>query len=110
MEHRVRILADEPTREETFNWAGAWLPGDHVDFEFSLPETNVGALKVNLDWPTPDDLDLYVYYKNPDGSLVEVGSSAEFILVKEEDSSSFPRRASTSCASRTSRRRRPRSR
>jgi hypothetical protein len=84
MEHRVRILADEPTREETFTWAGAWLPGDHVDFDFSMPETGVGALKVNLDWPTPDDLDLYVFYKNPDGSLVEVGSSAEFILVKEE--------------------------
>jgi hypothetical protein len=84
MEHRVRILAEEPTRQQTFNWTGAWLPGDHVDFDFSLPETNVGALKVKLDWPTPDDLDLEVYYRNPDGSLVQVGSSGNFILVKEE--------------------------
>ena len=84
MEHRVRILAEEPTRQETFEWTGVWLPGDHVDFDFHMPETGVGALKVNLDWPTPDDLDLYVYYRNPDGRLVEVGSSGEFILAKEE--------------------------
>jgi Zinc carboxypeptidase len=84
MEHRVRILAQEPSREQTFNWTGVWSIGDHVDFEFQMPESNVGALKVNLDWPTPDDLDLYVYYRNPDGSLVEVGSSGEFVLAKEE--------------------------
>jgi hypothetical protein len=41
-------------------------------------------MKVNLDWPTPDDVDLYVYYVQPDGSLLEVGSSGEFVLVKEE--------------------------
>ncbi len=84
MEHRVTILAQEPTREEAFSWTGVWLPGDHVDFDFSLPEAGVAALKVNLDWPTPDDLDLYVYYRNPDGTLVEVGSSGEFVLAKEE--------------------------
>jgi hypothetical protein len=84
MEHRVRILAEEPTRQQTFNWTGVWKIGDHVDFDFSLPETNVGALKVALDWPTPDDLDLYVYYRNPDGRLVEVGSSGNFVLDKEE--------------------------
>ena len=39
---------------------------------------------MNLDWPTPDDLDLYVYYVNSDGRLVEVGSSGEFVGVKEE--------------------------
>jgi hypothetical protein len=85
MEHRVRLLADAPTREETTTrTAVVWLPGDHVDIPFSMPETGVGALKVNLDWPTPDDLDLEVYYRQPDGSLLEVGSSGEFILVKEE--------------------------
>jgi hypothetical protein len=84
MEHRVRLLSEEPSRTETFNWTGAWLPNDHVDIDFHLAETGVGALKVKLDWPTPDDLDLYVYYKNPDGRLVEVGSSGEFVLVKEE--------------------------
>lgn len=85
MEHRVRILAGEPSREEvTTKNAVVWGPGDHVDIPFSMPETNVGALKVNLDWPTPDDLDLYVYHVQPDGSLLEVGSSGEFVLVKEE--------------------------
>jgi hypothetical protein len=85
MEHRVRILAEEPTREEsTTKAAVVWRPGDHVDLPFSMPETNVGALKVNLDWPTPDDLDLEVYYVQPDGSLLEVGSSGNFILEKEE--------------------------
>ena len=84
MEHRVQVLAQAPTREQRFEWAGAWLPGDHVDFEFSMPETGVGALKVNLDWPTPDDLDLEVYYRNSDGSLLKVGSSGEFVLSKEQ--------------------------
>jgi hypothetical protein len=84
MEHRVRLLAEAPSREQRFDWTGAWLPGDHVDFEFTMPETGVGALKVNLDWPTPDDLDLEVYYKNPDGRLILVGSSGEFVLSKEQ--------------------------
>jgi hypothetical protein len=84
MEHRVRLLAGEPTRQQTFSWTGVWAPGDEVDVEFQLPETDVGALKVNLDWPTPDDVDLVVYYRNPDGTLVEVGSSGEFVLSKEE--------------------------
>jgi hypothetical protein len=85
MEHRVRILAQEPSREETTTkTAVVWRPGDHVDIPFTLTEANAGALKVNLDWPTPDDLDLYVYYVQPDGSLLEVGSSGGFLLVKEE--------------------------
>jgi hypothetical protein len=85
MEHRVRILAAAPTRQEvTTKNAVVWLPGDHVDVPFSMPESGVGALKVNLDWPTPDDLDLYVYYVQPDGSLLEVGSSGEFVAAKEE--------------------------
>ncbi len=85
MEHRVRILAEQPARSEvTTKNAVVWTPGDHVDIPFSMPEANVGALKVNLDWPTPDDIDLEVYYVQPDGSLLEVGSSGNFILDKEE--------------------------
>jgi hypothetical protein len=85
MEHRVRILADQPTREETTTkTAVVWMPGDHVDIPFSMSETGVGALKVNLDWPTPDDVDLEVYYVQADGSLLQVGSSGEFVLAKEE--------------------------
>ena len=84
MEHRVRVLAQEPTREETFSHTTAWKPGDHVDIPFSMPETDVGALKVNLDWPTPDDLDLYVYEIGPGGEEIEVGSSGNFVADKEE--------------------------
>ena len=75
MEHRVRLLAEEPTREETIDQTAVWAPGDHIDVPFSLPETGVGALDVALDWPTPDDLDLEIYYVQPDDSLLEVGSS-----------------------------------
>ncbi|HWH31916.1 MAG TPA: M14 family zinc carboxypeptidase, partial [Egibacteraceae bacterium] len=85
MEHRVRVLAETPTREEVVEHTEAgWRPGDHVDFDFPMPEEGVGALKVNLDWPTPDDLDLYVYQKGPGGELIEVGSSGNFIGDKEE--------------------------
>ncbi len=85
MEHRVRILADAPAREQVWERnAVVWTPGDHVDIPFSVTETGVGAMKVNLDWPTPDDLDLEVYQVNADGSLTEVGSSGNFITEKEE--------------------------
>jgi hypothetical protein len=85
MEHRVRILSEAPSRQETTTKSAVvWAPGDHVDIPFSMTESNVGALKVNLDWPTPDDLDLNVYFVNPDGSLLEVGSSGNFVGEKEE--------------------------
>ncbi|HEU0248882.1 MAG TPA: M14 family metallopeptidase [Gaiellaceae bacterium] len=85
MEHRLDVLAGEPTREETTTkTAVVWVPGDHVDIPFSMPETNVDALKVTLDWPTPDDIDLYVLRVEPDGSLLQVGSSTNFVLDKEE--------------------------
>jgi hypothetical protein len=85
IEHRVRILSEAPSREEVFaRNAVVWTPGDHVDIPFAMPETGVGALKVNLDWPTPDDLDLEVYFVNPDGSLVLHGSSGNFVAEKEE--------------------------
>ncbi|HKP18474.1 MAG TPA: M14 family zinc carboxypeptidase [Gaiellaceae bacterium] len=84
MEHRVRLLAQEPTREEVIEKNPVvWSPNDHVDIPFSLPETDAGALKVNLDWPTPDDLDLEVY-QVIGGNLVEVGSSGNFVTEKEE--------------------------
>jgi hypothetical protein len=85
MEHRVRLLAGSPSREETTTRSAVvWTPGDHVDIPFTLTEADAGAIRVNLDWPTPDDLDLYVYYVKPDGSLLEVGSSGNFLVDKEE--------------------------
>jgi murein tripeptide amidase MpaA len=84
MEHRLEVLADEPLREETTTRNVIWAPGDHVDIPFAMPETNVDVLKVDLDWPTPDDVDLYVYRVEPDGSLTQVGSGTNFVNEKEE--------------------------
>ena len=84
MEHRVRVLAAEPLREETHEKQLAWKRGDVVDIPFSLPEQGVGALQVTLDWPTPDDLDLYVFQVGPGGELIEVGSSGNFVGDKEK--------------------------
>ena len=85
MEHRLEVLSQEPAREETTTRTGViWTTGDQIDIPFALPETNVDVLKVDLDWPTPDDIDLYVYYVQPDGSLSLVGSGTNFVLEKEE--------------------------
>ena len=78
----VEITEDQPVRS-------ADLPGrpDHgrpaVDHPFTITETGIDVLQVDLDWPTPDDLDLEVYKKNADGSLTEVGSSGNFVGEKE---------------------------
>ncbi|MDQ4006707.1 MAG: carboxypeptidase [Actinomycetota bacterium] len=75
------VLSEEPIRSET--WTGTTLPAQNTDQEFTITESGVDAFQVKLDWPTPDDLDLYVYRKEADGSLTEVGSSAGFVGVKE---------------------------
>ena len=62
-----------------------------------MTETDVDLLKVDLDWPTPDDLDLEVYRKNADGSLTEVGSSGNSVGEKERRWSARRRRATTCC-------------
>lgn len=46
--------------------------GQTVDHEFTVTESGVDLLRVDLDWPTPDDLDLEVSRKNADGSLTRV--------------------------------------
>ena len=62
-----------------------------------MTESDQEIMKVELDWPTPDDLDLEVYRKNADGSLTEVGSSGNFVGDKEKATSTRRRRAPTSC-------------
>ena len=44
---------------------------------------NADLWRTTLDWPTPDDLDLEVYRKGPDGELTEVGSSGNLPGQKE---------------------------
>jgi Zinc carboxypeptidase len=84
LEHQVRVLADTPSREEVIQRGPiVWTIGDSVEVPFKLPETDAGALKVKLDWPTPDDLDLVIYQVTA-GGRVEVGSSGNQPGEKEE--------------------------
>jgi hypothetical protein len=83
MKHRLEVLAEEPTREETYTASTASLPTQHEDVELVVTETGQDLLQVELDWPTPDDYDLEVYRKNADGSLTEVASSGNFVGEKE---------------------------
>ena len=55
-----------------------------------MTEADQEILQVDLDWPTPDDLDLEVYRKNADGSLTEVGSSGNFVGEKEKATINAP--------------------
>ena len=57
-----------------------------------VTEAEQEILHVELDWPTPDDLDLdlEVYRRNADGSLTEVGSSGNFVGDKEKATISAP--------------------
>ncbi len=70
----VEITEDTPVRAQTYS-GGPTAVGDNVDHPFQVTETGIDVLKVDLDWPTPDDLDLEVYRKNADGSLTQVGTS-----------------------------------
>ena len=51
-------------------------PRRAIDKEFSIAGSeNVRLLKVSLDWATPDDYDLEIYLKQPDGTLKDMGGS-----------------------------------
>ncbi|MQA61070.1 MAG: carboxypeptidase [Actinophytocola sp.] len=82
MDRQYQVLSEEPTRSETFEGA-AIPPTEHVDHEFEVTEEGVDLIDVRLDWPTPDDMDLEVYYTEADGSLTEVASSGNFVNEKE---------------------------
>jgi hypothetical protein len=81
-EKLVEITEDQPVRSQTYQ-GGPTAVGQQVDHPFTITETGMDLLQVDLDWPTPDDLDLEVYKKNADGSLTEVGSSGNFVGEKE---------------------------
>jgi Zinc carboxypeptidase len=78
---QYQVLSDQPL--DSRSWTGTTAPNESTDQEFTISQSGVDALEVKLDWPTPDDLDLYVYRKEADGSLTEVGSSAGFVGEKE---------------------------
>ncbi len=74
MDKLVEITSDEPVRSQSYA-GGPTAVNQTVDHPFTVTETGMDVLQVDLDWPTPDDLDLEVYRKNADGSLTQVGSS-----------------------------------
>jgi len=81
-EKMIEITEDEPVRSQTYQ-GGPTTVGQHVDHDFTVTESDIDVLQVDLDWPSPDDLDLEVYKKNADGSLTKVGSSGGFVGEKE---------------------------
>jgi hypothetical protein len=64
------------------SWTGTTAPLQSTDQEFTVDRA-VDLLEIDLDWPTPDDLDLEVYRKNADGSLTPAGSSGNSVAEKE---------------------------
>ena len=80
MDRQVETVNGEPVAEES--WTGTTAPLQSTDQEFTIAQ-DVDLLEIELDWPTPDDLDLEVYRKNADGSLTAVGSSGNAVAEKE---------------------------
>lgn len=87
---RYAVLAEEPTSSETFT--GTPAPptgavqdgGGATEHDLQVTEEDLALLQVSLDWPTPDDLDLYVYRVADDGSRTLVASSGNMPGEKEE--------------------------
>jgi hypothetical protein len=82
-ERRLKTVATTPTRSQTFTGTAPTPVVGHTDVEFTVTETGQALLQVDLTWPTPDDMDLEVYYRESGGALTKVGSSGNFVLEKE---------------------------
>jgi hypothetical protein len=80
MDRQIETISGDPVAEQS--WTGTTAPLQSTDQEFVVDQ-DVDLLEINLDWPTPDDLDLEVYRKNADGSLAQVGSSGNSVNEKE---------------------------
>ncbi len=79
----IAKLDDEPFAGETFEGGPTEPVVGSVDHEYVATKSS-DVLRINLDWPTPDDFDLEVYRKDASGELVEVGSSGNAPGAKEE--------------------------
>lgn len=67
-------VAATPFATKTFEGGMLTPVTGTADYEYVVTRTT-DVLKVDLTWPTPDDLDLVVYRKKADGTLTEVGTS-----------------------------------
>ncbi|OAH13083.1 carboxypeptidase T precursor [Streptomyces jeddahensis] len=77
---QIEVISSEPLKRQTYT--GTTTPTQPSDQEFTVDRA-ADVLEVKLDWATPDDLDLYVFRKNADGSLSQVGSSTGSVGEKE---------------------------
>ena len=78
-------MAESPYRTQTYENSDPTLPGDHIDKEFSITDSDdARLLKVSLDWATPDDYDLEIYLKQADGTLKTMPGSGGPPGAKEE--------------------------
>ncbi|MEV3989918.1 M14 family zinc carboxypeptidase [Streptomyces sp. NPDC049837] len=77
---QIRVISAEPLKRQTYT--GTTLPAQPTEQEFTVDRA-ADLLQVTLDWPTPDDLDLYVLRRNADGSLTEAGRSTGSVGEKE---------------------------
>lgn len=85
----IQKLNETPSREDVFTGGGPGpdnIPAESVeDREFTITEDDgADAVKITLEWGTPEDYDLEVYRKAADGSLTKVGSSGKVPGVPEE--------------------------
>ncbi len=78
-----RLLDDEPFASKTFTGTLP-APLGYTDHEYVVRKA-ADVFDIELDWPTPDDLDLEVY-KMVGGKLVEVASSGNTVGEKEKAS------------------------
>ena len=76
-----QAMADKPYQQKVIDGTTP-APNESADHEFVLQE-DVDMWRTELDWATPDDMDLEVYRK-VDGKLVEVGSSGGLPGEKEQ--------------------------
>ena len=81
MERKVYEISGEPSA--TFTHEGTAIePNGHVDVPFTLEQTGA-RLQIDLDWLTPDDLDMEVYRQDGD-ELRLVGTSGNVPGEKEQ--------------------------
>ena len=73
-ERVVEKAAEEPVSETVITGTPSPVPMSATDHEITLDSTQ-DVWRIDLEWGTPDDLDLEVYRKKADGSLELVGSS-----------------------------------
>ena len=69
----IQQLDEEPFAGETIEGGATEPVVGTVDHEYVATKAS-DVLRIDLDWPTPDDFDLEVYRKDASGELVEVGT------------------------------------